>query len=66
MGHPDGSDPTLVPFSQLPSGAFYLHVPISPLTLCVLNTHKWIDPTVDAETHSVDLQAPMPPPAGGQ
>lgn len=28
-GHPDGSDPSLMPYSQLPYGAFHLHVSTS-------------------------------------
>ena len=55
-----------MPYSQLPYGAFHLHVSVSLLTLSGLNTNKWMELIVDAETHLVDLHAPLLPPDSGQ
>lgn len=48
-----------MPYSQLPYGAFHLHVSVSLLTLSGLNTSKWMELIIDAETHLVDLHAPI-------
>lgn len=59
MGHPDGSDPALMPCSQLPYGVCHLHVPVSLLTLSGLNASKWMELIVGAETHLGDLHVPI-------
>lgn len=48
-----------MPYSQLPYGAFHLHVSVSLLTLSGLNTNKWMELIIDAETHLVDIHAPI-------